>query len=81
MVKEQTLYRVSDDSATLEMLEGTRWSVEPRGLPVICTWLPTATIEIRLVDRGSVWPYELRNGNEIVRARRVYKNRKSRKKK
>lgn len=81
MVEEQTLFRASDDLGTLEMMEGTRWSVEPGGQTVICTWLPTDTIEIRLVDSGSVWPYELRNGSETVRAMRVYKKRKSRKKK
>ena len=81
MVEEQTLIRISDDLSTLEMMEGTRWSVEAGGQTVICTWLPTDTIEIRLVDRDSVWPYELRNGSEVVRAMSVYKKRKSRKKK
>ena len=80
MVEEQTLFRVSDDLDTLEMMEGTKWSVEPGGQTGICTWLPTNTIEIRLVDPESVWPYELRNGSETVRAVRVYKQRKSGKK-
>ena len=71
MVEEQTILKVSDDLDILEMMEGTQWSVEPGGQTVICTWLPTESVEIRIVDPDSVWPYELRNGSETVRAMKI----------
>lgn len=81
MVEQQMLYSISDDLETLEMMKGTWWGVEPGGQTVICTWLPTDTVEIRLVDSASVWSYELRHGSETVRAKKVYKKQKSGKKK
>lgn len=81
MIEEQTLLEISNDLTTLQMMEGTRWSVEPGGQTTICTWLPTDTIEIRLVEPDSAWPYELRHGSETARAMRLFKNRKLKKSK
>jgi len=71
LLEEQTILRINADLETIETIDGTRWSVEPGGQPIICTWLPTDIIEIRLVDPDSSWPYELRHGGETVRAMRL----------
>jgi len=72
-VEEHMLIEVKDDFETLELDNGSRWSVTPEAMPTICTWIPTANIRIRLVDPTSLWPYEILNTEDdvSVRARRV----------
>lgn len=70
-IEEHILLEVLDDS--LELDDGSRWSVTPGGIPTIQTWIPTTSIRIRLVDPDSLWSYELTNIGEDVsaRARRI----------
>ncbi len=69
-IEEHMLLEVLDDS--LELDDGSRWSVTPGGIPTIQTWIPTTSIRVRLVDTNSIWPYELTNTEEgiSVRARK-----------
>ena len=80
------LVEVLDDSETLVLAKQStrgvatsKWSVEPGYNPTVCTWIPTATIEVTLVDANSPWPYEIMNTEESVsvRARRT-KSKRSR---
>jgi hypothetical protein len=75
----QTIYEISDDLERIITVEGDIWSVEPGDQTIICTWLPIDTIVVRLVNPGSVWPYEIKNGDISIRAMRVKKQRKIKK--
>jgi len=72
-IKESMLIEVSDEHLTLQLADGSQWNVAPGDLPTIVTWIPTATIRIRYVERNSPWPYELLNTeNDVsVRAKRI----------
>ncbi len=80
-MEEQEILQISSDLAKIKMMDGTRWSIEPGGQTTISTWLPTDIIEVRIVAPDSAWPYELKHGNETVRAMYLSKNRKKKKNK
>jgi hypothetical protein len=65
-VEEHMLMGIHDDFETLDLDDGSKWSVEPGDNPTICTWIPTATIRVELVAPGSVWPYKLTNIGEDI---------------
>ena len=67
-VEEHMLIEVSDDFE-VKLDDGSQWNVTPEDMPTVCTWTPTATIRIRLVDLDSPWPYELLNTEEDVSVR------------
>jgi hypothetical protein len=72
-VEEHMIIEVKEDSDTLELDDGSQWSVTPEAIPTICTWLPTTNVRIKLIDHNSFWPYEILNteSDVSVRARRV----------
>jgi hypothetical protein len=73
-VEEHMLIKVSVNSGTLKLDDGSRWSVTPGDMPTICTWIPTATIRIELIAPDSTWPYELTNTGIDISVRAMRKN-------
>lgn len=71
--EELSLIEVSDDSETLELIDGSRWEVEPTDIVTVCTWIPLDTIRVRLIEPASLWPYRLTNVgmDATVRARKL----------
>ena len=65
-----SLMEVDDDGEFLTMQDGSQWEVNPGDIPTVCTWLPMASIEAVTVDSDSLYPYELRNGDASIRARK-----------
>ncbi len=66
---EGMLIKVADDCKRLILDDGSEWSVEPGDIPTICTWTPTATIMVEMVDSELVWPYKLTNAGVDISVR------------
>lgn len=47
----------------LRLMDGTTWLVSPGDLPTIATWIPTARIRVRQVEKPLDFNYELTNTN------------------
>ena len=73
-IEEHMLIKLSVNSGTLELDDGSRWGVAPGDMPTICTWIPMATIRIKLVAIDSLWSYELTNTGVDISVRAMRKN-------
>jgi len=52
-------------------MDGSVWEINPGDMPTVCTWIPTAEIEI-IKEDDSIYPYKLIN-KEIDVEIRAYK--------
>jgi hypothetical protein len=57
----------------LTLMDGSKWFVNPGNLPTIATWIPTANIEVRDLEDGSSFHFQLINVgiNVSIRAMEV----------
>ncbi len=62
---------IESDPPILKLDDGSQWTVQPGDMPTVATWIPTATLEIKMVDSESMWPYEITKGDISVRASRL----------
>ena len=62
-MQDEMLTEVLDDGEHIELMDGSRRLINPGDMPTVCTWIPTATIRIALVEPDAVFPYELTNLN------------------
>lgn len=71
--KEAMLNEIISDGEKLSLMDGSMWLIEPLDIPTVCTWIPTATIKIKVVDSNAMFSHELTNENidVLVRAMKV----------
>jgi len=63
------LIEVKESGEEIELMDGSRWAINPSDIPTVCTWIPTAEIKIKLIDKSSLYPYEIINMNIDVSVR------------
>lgn len=65
---ESMLMKVDLDGKNhhLEMLDGSKWFVNPGDLPTVATWIPTSTIVIRKTREDQVFSYQITNLSEDI---------------
>jgi hypothetical protein len=54
------LNEVINDGEKIILMDGSIWNINPGDMPTVCTWMPTAEIEISVSD-DSVFDYTLTN--------------------
>ena len=50
----------------LEMLDKSKWFVNPIDLPTVATWIPASTIIIRKIKEDLVFSYQITNLSDDV---------------
>jgi hypothetical protein len=71
--EEQILKEVLDNAEILELGDGSRWRVNPADMPRMCTWTPSTTIRITLVNPNVFYSHQLLNTENgfFVRAGKI----------
>jgi hypothetical protein len=65
----ETLQEVINDGEKISLMDGSVWWINPTDIPTVCTWIPTAEIEISPSD-DSVFDHTLTNNGVPAKARR-----------
>ena len=63
------LNEILNDGEKLTLMDGTTWQINPGDMPTVCTWIPTAEIEVIENDEDVVFNYILINRNINVSVR------------
>ncbi len=65
---ESMLMKVDIDGKKhhLEMLDGSKWFVNPGDLPTVATWIPTTTVVIRKTREDNLFTYQITNLSEGI---------------
>jgi len=61
-MKTAMLNKIIDDGEKITLMDGSVWSINPGDTPTVCTWIPTAEIEIS-ESNDSVFDHILTNKN------------------
>jgi len=71
--ESQMLNKILNDGEKINLMDGSTWQINPGDMPTVCTWIPTAEIEITRNNEDPVFNYTLVNkGIEVsVRAMRL----------
>ena len=56
------LNEVMNNGEKISLMDGSLWLVNPGDIPTVCTWIPTAEIEVS-TSNDSVFNYTLTNKN------------------
>lgn len=66
------LLKEADDQGKIELLDGSKWEVNPGDISISCLWVPTTRIQVQEHD-DSVYGYVLVSleDNSKVRARKI----------
>lgn len=56
------LNEVINDGEKISLMDGSIWQINPGDMPTVCTWIPTAEIEISSND-DSTFDHTLTNKN------------------
>lgn len=56
------LNEVINDGEKISLMDGSIWQINPEDIPTVCTWIPTAEIEISTND-DSTFDHTLTNKN------------------
>jgi len=56
------LNEVMNNGEKISLMDGSLWLVNPGDMPTVCTWIPTAEIEVS-TSNDSVFNYTLTNKN------------------
>lgn len=56
------LNEVINDGEKISLMDGSVWWINPGDMPTVCTWIPTAEIEVSASD-DSVFDHTLTNRN------------------
>lgn len=56
------LNEVINDGEKISLMDGSIWQINPSDMPIVCTWIPTAEIEVSSSD-DTVFDYTLTNKN------------------
>ncbi len=77
MNKKMLLYEVINDGEKISLIDESEWLINPGDMPTVCTWIPTAEIEIEKIDDNSMFNYKLTNleTGESVKARNIKKGK------
>ena len=62
------LNEIINDGEKIRLIDGSLWQTNPGDIPTVCTWIPTAEIEISAND-DSVFDHTLTNKNIGVSAK------------
>jgi len=54
------LNEVINDGQNVSLMDGSIWEINPGDMPTVCTWIPTAEIEVSASD-DSVFDHTLTN--------------------
>ncbi|MHC4165894.1 MAG: hypothetical protein ACYSWQ_02930 [Planctomycetota bacterium] len=65
----EMLQEVINDGEKISLMDGSVWWINPTDMSTVCTWLPTAEIEISSSD-DPVFDHILTNGGVSAGARR-----------
>ena len=52
--EEGVLETVADEGMNLYLLDGTKWNINPGDISTVLTWVPGATIRIKIVNEESL---------------------------
>ncbi len=52
---------VLNNGQRLQMDDGSIWNSSPGDIPTVCTWIPTATLNVRKSNTDRMFPYVLTN--------------------
>jgi hypothetical protein len=63
------LHEVINDGEKISLMDDSVWWINPGDIPTVCTWIPTAEIEISPSD-DSTFDHILTNDGVSVKARR-----------
>ena len=55
------LMEVEADGQIIVLDDESRWEVSPGDMPTVCTWMPTAVLEIRTSKSNGLYPYRVVN--------------------
>lgn len=56
------LNEVINDGEKISLMDGSIWQINPGDMPTVCTWIPTAEIEVSASD-DTVFDHTLTNKN------------------
>lgn len=55
------LMDVEADGGIIVLDDESRWAVSPGDMPTVCTWMPTAVLEIRTSKGSGLYSYRVVN--------------------
>ena len=57
----EMLNEILNDGEKISLMGGSVWQINPWDIPTVCTWIPTAEIEITQNNEDRIFNYTLVN--------------------